>query len=124
MQGLQRHSRILHPSNIFYFRFMHKEGSSHKFAVSWTTMRDPLLGQDGGGNFFVCKHGIKVEAAADTVIVWRPTSWHGTSLQQRDPRDPTVFQAGLSIVTPLGVTRLWKEVQEKKLSLEEARRKW
>jgi len=91
--------------------------------VAWTTMRDPQLGGDGGGHFFICTHGIKVEATTDSVVVWKPRSWHGTSLQQRDPNDPAIFQAGLAIVTPSGVSRLWEEVQEKKLTLEEARRK-
>jgi len=86
-------------------------------------MRDPQLGSDGGGHFFICTHGIKVEAATDSVVVWKPRSWHGTSLQKRDPNNPAIFQAGLAIVTPSGVSRLWKEVQEKKLTLEEARRK-
>ena len=103
------------------FRFMHKEGSGHTYAAAWTTMRDPELGEDGGGHFFLCEHGIKVEAAADSLVVWRPKSHHGTSLQRRLPTDPRVFQAGLSIVTPAGVSRLWKEVLEKKISLEETR---
>lgn len=85
-------------------------------------MRDPQLGSDRGGHFFICTHGIKVEAAADTVVAWTPTSWHGTSLQQRDPNNPAIFQAGLSIFTPPGVCRLWGEVLEKKISLEEARK--
>jgi hypothetical protein len=109
-------------SYLTIFRFIHKEGSSHKYAVSWTTMRDPQLGKEAGGHFFVCDHGIKVESAPDTVIVWRPKAWHGTSLQEVDPESLDFFQAGLAIVTPPGVTRLWKEVQEKNISLEEARR--
>jgi len=107
---------------LISFRFIHREGSCHKYAVSWTTMRDPQLGKNGGGHFFCCNHGIKVEASADSVVVLRPKSWHGTSLQQWDPKNPAIFQAGLSIVTPLGVARLWDKVQENKLSLEEARR--
>lgn len=62
-------------------------------------------------------------AATDTANSWLPRKYHGTSLQERDPFDDAIFQAGLSIVTPLGVTRLWKEVLEKKISLEEAREK-
>ena len=86
-------------------------------------MRDPQLGKNAGGHFFVCKYGIKVEAGADSVVVWQPKTWHGTSLQQRDPKNPAIFQAGLSIVTPVGISRLWREVQEKKITLEEARKK-
>ena len=105
------------------FRFIHRETSSHKYAVAWTTLREPQLGVNGGGHFFISTHGIKVEAATDSVVVWRPRSWHGTSLQQRDPNNPGIFQAGLAIVTPSGVARLWEEVQAKRLSLEEARKK-
>lgn len=108
---------------IMSFRFIHRETSCHKYAVAWTTLRDPQLGNDGGGHFFDCTHGIKVESAPDTVVVWRPKAWHGTSLQKRDPSNPAVFQAGLAIVTPSGVARLWEEVQAKRLSLEEARKK-
>ena len=68
-------------------------------------------------------HAIKVESAVDTVVVWRPTLWHGTSLQNRDPDSLEVFQAGLSIITPVGIARLWAEVLEKKISLEEAKKK-
>lgn len=104
-------------------RFIHREGSCHKYAVSWTTTRSPELGKSGGGHFFISTHGIKVEAAADTVIIWKPKSWHGTSLQNRNPRDTELFQAGLAIVTPPGVASLWAAVQAKKISLEEAKRK-
>lgn len=105
------------------FRFIHHERSSHTYAVAWTTTRDPELGKEWGGNFFICSHGIKVEAASDTVVVWRPRSLHGTSLQQRDPDDPKIFQAGLAIVTPPGITKLWADVCDKKITLEEARKK-
>lgn len=109
-------------SYLIDFRFIHKEGSPHTYAVSWTTYRDSQLGKDAGGHFFVCDHGIKVEAAADTLIVWRPKSWHGTSLQQVDPKSLEIFQAGLAIVTSPGINSLWRGVLEKKLSLEEARK--
>jgi hypothetical protein len=86
-------------------------------------MRDTQLGKNGGGDFFCPTHGIKVEASADTVVVWQPRAWHGTSLQKRDPANPEVFQAGLSIVTPLGISKLWDDVRAKKISLAEAREK-
>jgi hypothetical protein len=86
-------------------------------------MREPELDATVGGHFFICQYGVKVEAAADSVVVWNPKSWHGTSLQRRDPKNPAVFQAGLSIVTPTGIAGLWKEVLDKKISLEEAREK-
>ena len=77
-------------------------------------MWDPQLSSYRDGYFFICTHGVKVEAAADTVVAWTPTSWHGTSLQQHDFNNPIIFQAGLSIFTPPGVCRLWGEVLEKK----------
>jgi hypothetical protein len=114
---------VLYNSLTIHCRFIHREGSAHEYAVAWTTIRDPQLGKNGGGHFFICSHGIKVVAATDTVVVWKPKSWHGTSLQHWDPKDPTIFQAGLAIMTPPGVNKLWSEVQDKKLRLEEARRK-
>ena len=63
------------------------------------------------------------DTASDTVVVWKPKSWHGTSLQQRDPDDPEIFQAGLAIVTPPGIAKLWADVCDKKVTLEEARKK-
>jgi len=86
-------------------------------------MRDPNLGNEWGGHFFICSHGIKVEAATDTVVVWKPRSWHGTSLQQRDPGNPEIFQAGLAIVTPPGIAKLWADFYEKRITLEEARKR-
>jgi hypothetical protein len=69
----------------------------------------------------MCSHAVKVMAAADTVAVWQPKLYHGTSLQCRDPNNPEIFQAGLAIVTPPGIANLWADVREKKLTLEEAR---
>ena len=62
-------------------------------------------------------------AATDTVVVWRPRAYHGTSLMRRDPNNPQIVQAGLAIVTPPRVAGLWGDVQAKKISLDEARRK-
>ena len=99
-------------------RFIHREPSRHKYAVAWTTKQDPK--HAGGGHFFFSSHAIKVESAADTVVVWKPTTWHGTSLQNRDPNDTKVFQGGLAIATPAGIDRLWRD---ERLSLEEAQKK-
>ena len=70
----------------------------------------------------MCSHGVKVMAATDTVVVWKPRACHGTSLLHREPGDPMIVQAGLAIVTPPGVSRLWAEVLEEQTTLEEARR--
>jgi hypothetical protein len=114
---------IWHMHLMTRFRFIHREGSPHKYAVAWTTMREPELDATAGGHFFICNYGVKVEAAADSVVVWNPKSWHGTSLQRREPSNPGIFQAGLAIVTPTGINNLWQEVLDEKISLEEARKK-
>ena len=116
-------SNMLYTCLTTVFRFIHHEGSTHKYAVSWTTMREPKLGADAGGHFFICPYGVKVEAAANSVMAWIPKAWHGTSLQQRDPKNPAVFQAGLSIVTPTGIAGLWQEVLDKRITLEEVRKR-
>ena len=41
--------------------------------------------------------------------------------QERDPFTTDRFQAGLSIVTPEGVARLWADFLDKKISLADAR---
>jgi len=87
------------------------------------TICDLSLGKYAGGNFLISSHSIKVEAATDTVVVWKPKACHGTSLMDRDPGNPMIVQAGLTIVTPPGVSRLWAGVLQKKETLEEARRK-
>ena len=87
------------------------------------TTRVPELKTEDGGHFFMCSYRIKVEAATDTTVLWKPTKPHGTSLQSRDPNNPDIFQAGLAIATPPGLDKLWAEVLEKKISVEEARRK-
>ena len=114
---------ILYTQLMSSFRFIHQEGSPHKYAVAWTTMREPALDATAGGHFFICTYGVKVEAAADSVVVWNPKSWHGTSLQWCDPSSTKVFQAGLAIVTPTGIAGLWQDVLDKNISLEEARKK-
>jgi hypothetical protein len=49
------------------------------------------------------------------VHAWDPSHWHGTSLQNYNPTDPLVseiFQAGLAIITPPRLKKLFKEHHE------------
>jgi len=46
---------------------------------------------------------VRVEGAPDTVVVWNPAYWHGTSLQEISPLLGEVgelYQSGLAICTP------------------------
>jgi hypothetical protein len=81
----------------------------HKYAISWTTRR--TTPESSGGHFFISKYGIRIKAAANTLIVWRPQEWHGTSLQERGPTEDTpVFQqSGLAIITIPRLPELWKK---------------
>lgn len=90
--------------------------------MSWTTVRESEHGGDGGGHFFIADYGIKVCAAKDTVVVWEPTGWHGTSLAHCDPEaeGSGFYQAGLAIVTPPSLTDLWRRIQKGELSAEQA----
>ncbi|KAK7441587.1 hypothetical protein VKT23_016579 [Stygiomarasmius scandens] len=82
-----------------YARYVHFEKSPHPFAIAWTTSHTGNV--NDGGHFYNAKYGIRVEAAANTIFVWRPEHAHATSLMCVDPEDPdpSVTQRGLSIVT-------------------------
>jgi len=77
---------------------------------------------NAGGNFFISDYGIKVCAAKDTVIVWQPTEWHGTSLAHCNPLadNPRFYQCGLAVVTPQSLTSIWKKVLQGVDSVEKA----
>jgi hypothetical protein len=100
------------------FSYIHNESSAHKYAVSWTTARNSSHKGDAGGSFFIADYRIRVRAAKDTVVVWKPADWHGTALAHCDPDadDPGFYQAGLSIVTPASLTNLWKRVHKGEIS--------
>ena len=76
---------------------------------------------EAGGHFFLAKYGIRIIAAANTCVVWKPSTAHGTSLQDLDPLDenPPCIQTGLAIVTPNRLSRVWKTYCEQKITQEE-----
>jgi len=85
-------------------------------------MRESRHSGNAGGNFFISDYGIKICSAKDTVVVWRPTEWHGTSLAHCNPQadDPGFYQGGLAVVTPYSLTNLWKRVLQGEESVEGA----
>lgn len=91
---------------MHFFRFIHNESQPHEWAVSLTTSRvfnENLPHSEAGGNFFIASYGIRIQAAANTLIAWKPSDWHGTSLFHINPfkrKGMTEFhQRGLCFVT-------------------------
>ncbi len=66
------------------FSFIHRKSQPHQWAISWTTSRfnENLSPTDKplGGHFFIAQYGIRIQAAANTIIAWHPRNWHSTSL--------------------------------------------
>lgn len=88
---------------------MHFERQPHKWAAALTTSRN---GEDSdGGHFYLGAYGIKVEATANSLIVWQPGHVHGTSLQNRYPHDsnPNFLQRGMAIVTSARLSGVWEK---------------
>jgi hypothetical protein len=58
---------------------------------------------DSGGSFYFAEYGVWVLQATNTLIAFKPSEAHGTSLLHRLPKDPAWFngayQMGLAIVS-------------------------
>ncbi|XP_006461603.1 hypothetical protein AGABI2DRAFT_70749 [Agaricus bisporus var. bisporus H97] len=101
-----------------YCRYVHFENQPHKWAVSLTTSQsfdDSVSAVDAGGHFFISAYGIRIQAAPNTLIAWRPRDWHGTSLfhisPNPDSREQKFYQRGLCIVTGgrvVGCIKKWR----------------
>ena len=77
--------------------------------MSWTISRS--LPDSDGGHFYNSKYGVRVKGGPDSVVIWDPSEWHGTSLQNYKPADEKVAktkQTGLAIVTPSRIQGLWE----------------
>ncbi|KAJ3551362.1 hypothetical protein NP233_g13095 [Leucocoprinus birnbaumii] len=108
-----------------YARYTHREHQPHKYSVSWTTTREivPSIPDAlNGGHFFLASHGIRIQAAANTMMIWQPKMWHGTSLPHQHPTEPTTefCQRGLAFVTSSRLPRAWELYCANKLSQEAA----
>ncbi|PUU73019.1 hypothetical protein B9Z19DRAFT_941258, partial [Tuber borchii] len=90
-----------------YSRAIHKESGPHKYSLFWTTERS--LGEDEGGNFFIADYGIRVQGAKNSIVVWQTNMFHGTSLAKLESIDSDQGrgQAGLSIVSPNRLPKMW-----------------
>ena len=88
---------------------MHYENQPHDYAIALTARRTG--GINDGGHFYLGSYGIKVESAANSIVVWRPKDVHGTSLQNRSPYDddPAFMQRGMAIVTSTRLPGVWEK---------------
>lgn len=75
-----------------------------------------------GGHFFLASHGVRIQAAANSLIIWRPALWHGTSLSLQDPRKRITpfLQRGLAFVTSSRFPSAWAAYRAKQITWEEA----
>lgn len=96
------------------------EPQPHAYAVAWTTSRkvdSSASSFDNGGHFFLASHGVRFQASANSLLIWRPRLLHGTSLPLQRPRDPsgTQFcQQGMLFVTSRWLLEAWRRYQTNK----------
>ena len=95
------------------YRYVHQEqGQPHKYSISWTVAW--TLANDQGGHFYNCDYGVHIQGGDDTIVVWDPLHFHGTSLQDYLSTSQTISefnQIGLAIVTPSHFPQLWEKKQ-------------
>lgn len=79
---------------------MHFEHQPHKYAMAWTVRRDHP--PNAGGHFYIGTYRICIQAEPNTLVIWKPTDIHETSLQDLDPNDENsaFIQTGLAIIAP------------------------
>src|SRR6266576_2645886 len=99
----------------------HYDNSPHEWAISLTTERNH--DDTHGGAFYFAEYGIRVAGAPNALIAWKQRQFHGTSLQNLDPGDPTppFSQRGLAIVTSTRLLNTYKKWKENKITAAEAR---
>ena len=77
----------------------------HKFAIAWTISRS--LADDGGGSFYNSKYRICVKGGSDSLVVWDPSHFHGTSLQDYPPSLNSASRSGPVPVLSLSGLKPW-----------------
>ncbi|KXN84190.1 hypothetical protein AN958_12894 [Leucoagaricus sp. SymC.cos] len=110
------------PSGVMvqnYARAIHFKRQPHKWSASHTINHEGFSDKDGG-HFYISAYGIHIKAAPDTLVIWQPALYHGTSLQRCDPNrpNPEFLQQGLSFVTSPQLPGIWKHYLEKLEKLE------
>ncbi|KAJ3560342.1 hypothetical protein NP233_g10901 [Leucocoprinus birnbaumii] len=108
-----------------YGRYTHYETQPHEFSISWTTawVIDPMASDlTNGGHFFIASHSIQIQAASNTMIIWQPRLWHGTSLSLQDPKNVVTGyqQRGLAFVTSSHLPAAWTQYCAGQLTKEAA----
>ncbi|KAI0353733.1 hypothetical protein OH77DRAFT_585922 [Trametes cingulata] len=85
--------------NLNYSRAIHWEHQPHAYSVQWII--DRTHGEEYGGHFYISSYGVRIINTSDTLIAWRPTDRHGTSLAAFSPHDPDpeYEQVGICFVT-------------------------
>ena len=87
-------------------------------------MISQTLTENQGGHFYNAEYGIQVKGGNDSLVVWDPSHFHGTSLQDYFPTSNTVsqfHQIGLAGVTPNHVPGLWKKYAMQQATLEQVK---
>jgi hypothetical protein len=84
-----------------FSRAIHRESQPHQWAISLNTLREGS--PESGGSFYFAKHRVRVLQATNTLIAFKPSDAHGTSLLHRLPADTAwdngSHQMGLAIVS-------------------------
>ena len=94
----------------------------HKFAIAWTISR--TLANNLGGHFYNSQYGIRVKGGSNSLVIWDPSHFHGTSLQHYAPSSNMVsefYQVGLACVTPNRIPGLWKKYAMSQATLQEVK---
>jgi hypothetical protein len=104
---------------LLFIRPVHQEVQPHKWSVSWTTFRDNSI-EHMGGHFYVADYGIRIQAASNKAVFWKPGDWHGTSLPMLKPGEKggPLLQSGLAIVTSPRLPDAFAAFHEGKLTPE------
>ena len=100
---------------------MHYDNLPHNWAISLTTER--THNNAYGGAFYFAEYGVRVAGAPNTIVAWLQKQYHGTSLQDLNPKDPSpqFSQRGLAIVTSSRLLNTYMAWKENKISATEAR---
>ena len=82
-------------------RAIHRESQPHQWAISLNTLREGS--SESGGSFYLAKYRVRVLQATNTLIAFKPSDAHGTSLLHWSPADTAwdngSHQMGLAIVS-------------------------
>lgn len=107
----------------FEIRAVHRENQPHKWTSSWTTFRDSNDTGNMGGHFYIAEYGIRIRAATNKAVFWRPGDWHGTSLPRLVPSEKggPLLQCGAAIVTSPRLPAAFQQFHEGKLSADEVK---